>query len=517
MHHTSSNRKRLARLSALSFALAISGCFGPSATPSPRAAQLPEQSAVSLAEGETWDVYYIQGARVGHGRTKITHADKSGRKVVRIEAFNRLSIQRFGQPTEQDIRFTSVDTPEGKLLEIETEIQMGTVPMQTTGRVVGDRLQMEVTTQGKKSSTSIAWSDDYGGPYATEATLLRRPMRPGQTRTVRALVPGFNQVATVEMTAQQFEPVKLLTGTYDLLRIDTAMEFPGGGTLSGVVWTNRQGETLKTRTDAMGMLTYRVTKAVALEKTESARFDLGTDVAVKVDRRLVRPHATTKATYRVRLEGDDPAAVFVSGVSQRVESIDSQTAEVTVYAIRPGRSDGNPDAAADEPTADDRQPNNLIQSDDAKIVAMAREAAADESDPWQTALALERYVERRITEKGFSQAFATAAEVAENPVGDCTEHAVLLVALARARGIPARAAVGLVYMQSSRSFGYHMWSEVFVQGEWIPLDATLARGGIGAAHLKLAHTNLKGASAYSSFLPVVQVTGRLKIEIVDVQ
>jgi hypothetical protein len=54
-------------------------------------------------------------------------------------------------------------------------------------------------------------------------------------------------------------------------------------------------------------------------------------------------------------------------------------------------------------------------------------------------------------------------------------------------------------------------------GIWIPIDATLAQGGIAADHLKLAHSNLKGASAYSSFLPVVQVVGRLKIEIMVVE
>ena len=42
---------------------------------------------------------------------------------------------------------------------------------------------------------------------------------------------------------------------------------------------------------------------------------------------------------------------------------------------------------------------------------------------------------------------ATAAEVARSREGDCTEHAVLLAALARARGIPARVAMGLVYVR----------------------------------------------------------------------
>jgi transglutaminase-like putative cysteine protease len=148
-------------------------------------------------------------------------------------------------------------------------------------------------------------------------------------------------------------------------------------------------------------------------------------------------------------------------------------------------------------------------------VAAARKAAGDLKDPWQVAVALERATRDLITKPDYSQGFASAAEVIESGAGDCTEHAVLLAALARARGIPARVAIGLVYVD--RQFLYHMWSEVFVDGRWIPLDGTLARGGIGAAHLKLSHSNLQGASAFSAMLPVAQVAGRLRIEILDVE
>jgi len=54
---------------------------------------------------------------------------------------------------------------------------------------------------------------------------------------------------------------------------------------------------------------------------------------------------------------------------------------------------------------------------------------------------------------------------------------------------------------------------VFVSGQWIPLDATLGRGGVGAAHLKLAQSNLNTGDALSSFLPVLNVMGRLKIDV----
>jgi hypothetical protein len=92
-----------------------------------------------------------------------------------------------------------------------------------------------------------------------------------------------------------------------------------------------------------------------------------------------------------------------------------------------------------------------------------------------------------------------------------------LAAVARARGIPARVAIGLVYQAGTQSFAYHMWDELWIGDHWLPLDATLGRGGIGAAHLKLTDSSLAGAQAYSCFLPVAQVIGQLRIEILEVE
>jgi transglutaminase-like putative cysteine protease len=133
------------------------------------------------------------------------------------------------------------------------------------------------------------------------------------------------------------------------------------------------------------------------------------------------------------------------------------------------------------------------------------------------AVALEQFVRGAITEKNFSQAFATAAEVAQTREGDCTEHAVLLAALLRARRIPARCAMGLVYFPQAdgAGFAYHMWTEAWINDRWIPLDGTLGRGGIGGGHLELAHSNLKGAGPYAAFLPVFRVLGQLELEVIQ--
>ena len=120
-----------------------------------------------------------------------------------------------------------------------------------------------------------------------------------------------------------------------------------------------------------------------------------------------------------------------------------------------------------------------------------------------------------IQAKNFGQGFASAADVAKSLEGDCTEHSVLVAALCRAAGIPARVAFGLVYSARDKGFAFHMWNEAWVAGRWIPLDATLGLGGIGAAHIKLTHSNLTDQGAEAAVLRIIQVINQLEIEVID--
>jgi transglutaminase-like putative cysteine protease len=505
------------------------GCSGSKSAP--EGSVSPPNTAVKSADTldrEDWELCFVQGIRVGYVQTAYYRTSEASKPALRIEGDMHIALNRNGEEIKQQFRSTSIETPEGRLLRFKSEMQMGTAPLVITGVVVGNRLHMETVSPGKKVPSVIDWSPEYGGFFAVEQSLLRKPMQPGEERSLHILVDGFNQLATFEMVARNWEQTPLMHGTYELLRIDSVAIFPDGNRLEQTLWTDHAGEKLKTRSQAMAMETYRATKEEALEKSDTARFDVGLKTNVKLEKPLSGAHDARRAVYRVHLTGGDPAAIFVTGSTQKVKSIDANTADVTVYAVRPDQS-GNAGAPADPPTAADREPNNWIQSDNPKIIALAKEAAGDETDPWQTVVKLEQFVHKYITRTDYSQAFASAAEVLETRQGDCTEYAVLLAALCRARGIPARVAIGLVYVPAAQGFGYHMWTEIFIdksplplgegkgEGKWIAIDATLAKGGIGAGHLQLAHSNLKGASAYSSFLPVVQVVGRLKIEVVEAE
>ncbi len=61
----------------------------------------------------------------------------------------------------------------------------------------------------------------------------------------------------------------------------------------------------------------------------------------------------------------------------------------------------------------------------------------------------------------------------ESRKGDCTEYAYLSVALVRAAGLQARVVGGFVVsgQQRLRATAYHDWAEVYLEGQWVLLDA----------------------------------------------
>ena len=513
-------------LPALAICLGLVGCTAePSGVSAqnqpgaPAAAAAPSPTAVSpgtKVERETWYVAYMLGAKVGYVHTAYRHETRDGRRLGRIDSLIHLATKRGADWVETDLRATEWTAGDGRLVEFESRISERGTSIASRGRVAGGELRIKTTTKGKTLSSSIPWSDDYRGFSAVEQSLEGKPMQPGQRRTIRALLPALNLLGSIELSARGYEPAKLLAGTYELLPIDVATRLPTGQVLRDTYWTDRTGQALKIYNEGMDGEMFLTTREVAQDTKGLGQVDFTLDVAVPVDRALRWPHATKKVRYRLTLGRGDPAAAFVSGPSQQVKSIDPHTAEVTVFALRPGGPGGNPSAPDDPPTDADRRPNNYIQSDDPKIAALAQKTVGDKTGPWQKAVALERFVNGYMTLKNYSTAFATAAEVVESRSGDCTEHAVLLAALCRAAGLPSRVAIGLVYQD--RKFLFHMWTEVYVQRRWTPIDATLARGGIGAAHLEIAHSNLQGGSAFSAFLPVAQVIGRgLKVEVLEAE
>lgn len=109
---------------------------------------------------------------------------------------------------------------------------------------------------------------------------------------------------------------------------------------------------------------------------------------------------------------------------------------------------------------------------DPRVQALARQAADGETDPGRLSGRLATFVAAYVRDV-FLPEPKSALDILASPDGDCTEHALLYVTLARSLGLPAREVFGLAYMgDEAQAFGGHAWAEVIVDGLWRPVDPT---------------------------------------------
>jgi hypothetical protein len=206
-----------------------------------------------------------------------------------------------------------------------------------------------------------------------------------------------------------------------------------------------------------------------------------------------------RASLAVRLGGVDLTGFDLEGGRQRLHGdtlVVTRERPVTAagYTL-PYRGGGAP--------AQELESTPLIQASDPRVREVAQRIAAGSTDPAQVAQRLNDWVYGALR-KEVTLSVPSALQVLAARQGDCNEHTVLYVALARSLGLPARTAVGLVHIRGS--FYYHAWPEVWL-GEWVALDPTLGQYPADASHLRF----LIGGLARQ--VELIRLIGRLQLEV----
>jgi hypothetical protein len=128
---------------------------------------------------------------------------------------------------------------------------------------------------------------------------------------------------------------------------------------------------------------------------------------------------------------------------------------------------------------------------------------------------LERLVDRYIRKKSLAYGFAGLGEVLSSREGDCTEHALLLVALLRKAGVPSRIAYGLILTEVG--FIGHAWAELYAGGHWRWLDPSFPGGRPYGLKIRLGVMDPAEPVWASLSLALLQVVGSVEGEILEAE
>jgi hypothetical protein len=449
----------------------------------------------------TWRGVYYRGEKIGFTVSQTVPTDAG----FDLEESGRMQMSLLGATSAATIRTTAHVDRSFTLHAFEFSLDPGTGPIEVRGRINGLHLSLDVKT----AAGTRTEERDLPEPPELSLNMSRRLANGG-------LVAGARHHWSIfDPATMRNAPVAIEVGKRELVRggatpipaFRVEMEFAGLRTTS---WITDTGEVLREESP-LGLITVRESaeNARAMAVSSGMRVDLldASSVVPQGGPPIGEPRDVRR--LQLRLTGADLSGLDLDGGAQHLsgnvlELLDPQSLQA-----------GPLDPAA----AGFLAPAPFLESDAPEIVAEAEIAVRGVTGARARAERLTRYV-NALLEKKPTISLPSAREVLRTKVGDCNEHTALYVAMARALGLPARIAVGMVYVHGA--FYYHAWPEVYLEagpsgagraptGLWLPVDPTLNQFPADATHLRLARGGLDKQAA---ILPLI---GRLKMTVLDLE
>jgi hypothetical protein len=487
------------------------------------AAEQPRGKVVA----EVWEVAHLGGYRVGFFHTTTREIETGAGKVLRTSLQMELTLKRSGAAQKLKFENGTDETPEGKVVGVSMRMDQGQHDLVQEGTVEDRGLHVRVNAG--QVDKYVPWNDGVIGLYRQERLCKEKKVKPGDEFSYDSYEPSLTSVVTVRGKVRDAEEVATLQGKKKFLRVDLTSDpivvpKPGSDETfklqlpKMILWLDKDLMPVQRQTDIPGLGTVilqRTTRAGATAPVEQIP-DILENTSIALNRALANPHATRSVVYRVTVkDDDDPTTVLAQDARQEVKNAKGNGFELRVKAVRVPAKVEKPDAPAKDEFL---KSCYYLDCDDARLKDLAERVAGGETDPLKKARRIERWVFENMQHDNKSP-FAPASQIATTMSGDCRQHALLTAALCRAAGVPSRTAVGLVYAQDKQGrpiMAYHMWTEVWVRGQWLAIDATLGQGSIGAAHIKIADHSWYDTHSLTPLLAVARVLDKLKIEVVSV-
>jgi hypothetical protein len=443
-----------------------------------------------------WRGIYYRGDKIGFsvGQTVTTEDG------YELQEDGRLQMALLGSTSSVRLKSVARVDRAFALRGFSFSLDPGSGPTQVEGTVEGLQLHLAVITSSGRREETRELAEAPALALNLPRRLAASGLEPGKTLQVSVFDPATLRNAPMTVSVQAREVVGVAGRPVPAFRVES--RFAGVVTKS---WITDVGEVVREESP-MGLIVVRETaeRAQALAVPGAIQTDMLEAAALVPDppRRIDEPTAVMRLRLRLSGAGDFPVA-DLQGAGQ---SVTGDVFEVRdARTLEPGPRD--PDALRF------LSPEPFLESDAPEIVEEAHRAVADEKGPRLQAERLVRHV-HAILEKKPTVSLPSAREVLKTRVGDCNEHTALYVAMARSLGLPARMAVGLVYLRGA--FYYHAWPEVYVaepdgRGLWLPVDPTLNQFPADATHVRLARGGLDRQAG------ILGLIGHAKIRLLDVE
>jgi hypothetical protein len=480
-------------------------------------AELLSEAALNVTPGATYYALDLGGEQIGFASSLVdTLSD-----TVRVEDQMLLHIPALGTVQRVEAR-TRVNLTRGlQLRSFDATLRGADVRFAVQGTVHGDTvLSVEIESADSRQHYDLPLAEPimlpallplnlaFGGELAVGRTYAVRLFDPLQLaqRDVNVTVTAESVFAVPDSAELAGPDAMWVPARWDTLHAWQVRQDMGG--FQTEAWIDDLGQIVQA-SSAMGFTMRRTAFEIAFEnfvrrEPQALRLTGGADL-IRQTAIASNVALTTETLSRLRIVvgGIDRSAFDLSGGRQTLAGDTLTIAREAAARLKaPWRLPWKGDALDAY-----LRPEPLVQSDDPRIQAQARQILGRSRSPERFAEALVTWVYDAL-DKRITVSVPSAVEVLETKRGDCNEHTVLYVALARAAGLPARTAAGLVYVDGR--FFYHAWPEVYLD-DWVAVDPTFGQFPADAAHLRFTIGGL------ARQVELIQLIGRLQLQVIETE
>lgn len=450
---------------------------------------------------ENWYAIMLNEQKSGHMHSKMSRRAHNGRDVIETQMTMTMEAGRGDTTVRVTVEQETTETLEGEPLSFKNTTRLGMMPSITRGTIEDGVVTVKTQQFGQQvQERTYTLPDGAIMSWGAYREQIKRGLEPGTTYEIGLYEPSvapdkltpttvkIGKPETIDLFGRKVEAVK----TTQTMKMKSM--FGRETEIESVSWLTDAGTAVKLQ---MEMLNIPVeilacTKPVALAKNDPA--ELMVDTLIRINKPL--PRNAREITYKLYSQSDNGSRRATSVPETDMQRIRRKTDEYVLLAVR--RADHAKHASNNKrqvKTLTDEEKKlylaatSTLNHKDPVIAKLAKEAAGNETDPWKLADKLRRFVSDFVISKNLSVGFATAGEVARSREGDCTEHGVLLAALGRALDIPTRTVTGIVYLPNFNGhrniFGGHLWTQFWIDGRWVDLDAAMNQTEVDPTHIAL--------------------------------
>lgn len=489
---------------------------------------------------DDWFIIELQGGKAGHGHTTVTR--DGDRITTRTDL--KLAIRRGDAEVRMNVEQESREWVDGTAAGFKHSMTLGNVPIRMKGRIRDGKVRITEEQFGVEREKTYSFDPATRLAWGLLIEQHKHGLKPGTKYTVMTYEPSMRPDGPIETRVEVIGPeeVDVLGRRIRATRVrltvklaarpaqsDQAAAGQAGAAAAAVMgteivsdaWVDDQLSPIRMDTMLGGMKMRMLRASRAEAEADGKPPELFLSLFVSLKGKLKSD--ARRVVYKFSVSGEEPLPDLPTTDMQRFERIDDRSGRLIVTrsdwdALRKAAPDA-PDARPPENVKRFLESSLYADAKDARIRKLTDRAVKDAASPADRADKLRAFVSDYVDEKNLSTGFATASEVAESREGDCTEHAVLLAAMARAAGIPARGVGGIVRVPSpggqSSDFGYHMWTQVWLNGRWIDIDAALRQTECDVTHIAMTILDLNESSLADASLQLLPLMGRLSMEVVE--